>query len=122
MLPRSTPYSMDSAAFSAVNPNSDAKHNPVLVIHIESSIFRPVSNLETSLRILKSVFDNRQINIVTGDNHLTALILKPFRTCLTGRPIHSDTNSTSLGSILDKQQLRAKTIHECMSYAMLKDM
>ena len=28
-----------------------------------------------------------------------------------GRPVHSGTNSASLGSILAKQQLRAKTIH-----------
>ena len=30
---------------------------------------------------------------------------------LPGRPVHSDTNSASLGSILARQQLRATTIH-----------
>ena len=30
-----------------------------------------------------------------------------------GRPVHSGTNSTSLGSIVATQQLRAKIIHPC---------
>ena len=35
--------------------------------------------------------------------------LKALYTSIPGRPVHSDTNSTSLGSILAMQQLRAKT-------------
>ena len=34
---------------------------------------------------------------------------KRFTLFLPGRPVHSDTNSTSLGSILDMPQLRATT-------------
>ena len=34
---------------------------------------------------------------------------KRFTLCPAGRPVHSDTNSTSLGSILATQQLRAMT-------------
>ena len=37
--------------------------------------------------------------------------LKAIYTSPPGRPVHSDTNSASLGSILATQQLRAKTIH-----------
>ena len=37
--------------------------------------------------------------------------LKPLYTSPPGRPVHSDTKSTSLGSILAMQQLRAKTNH-----------
>ena len=37
--------------------------------------------------------------------------LKALYTSPPGRPVHSGTNSASLGSILAMQQLRAKTIH-----------
>ena len=37
-------------------------------------------------------------------------MLKALYTSLPGRPVHSDTNSTSPGSILARQQLRTKTI------------
>ena len=37
--------------------------------------------------------------------------LKALYTSPPGRPVHSSTNSTSLGSILAMQQLCAKTIH-----------
>ena len=36
---------------------------------------------------------------------------KALYTSPSGRRVHSDTNSTSLGSILATQQLRAKIIH-----------
>ena len=43
---------------------------------------------------------------------------KRFTLCSPGRPVHSDTNSASLGSILVTQQLRAKIIqshfHRCL--------
>ena len=37
--------------------------------------------------------------------------LKSLYTSRPGRPVHSDTNSTSPGSILATQPLRAETIH-----------
>ena len=41
--------------------------------------------------------------------------LKALYTLPPGRPIHSGTNSTSLGRILARQQLCAKTIHSNIS-------
>ena len=67
----------------------------------------------SSLQTTDQVFESNQIFQIVKKTCIQSVgPLKALYTSPPGKPVHSGTNSTSLGNILAMQQnLRAKTIH-----------
>ena len=87
----------------------------ILTISPRFTVAPPVftQRLRSRLLIRRIVFRRRCVNThgATVNRGEIVSMYAGLYTLPPGRPVHSDTNSASLGSILATQQLRAKTIH-----------